>query len=82
MANPIGPLPQAPEEYDQAWMQRVMDRQDQIFALLNRAAGTGYQMTNVTTTKALDADSTSTAELADVLGNLIDEMKLRGMLGG
>lgn len=42
---------------------------------------TGWAMTNVTSDKVLDADSTSTTELADVLGTLIDTLKDYGILG-
>jgi hypothetical protein len=37
-------------------------------------------MSNVTITRVLDADSTSTAELADVIGTLIDDLKAVGRL--
>jgi len=37
-------------------------------------------MTNVTVTRVLDADSTSTAELADVIGTMIDDLKVAGIL--
>jgi len=43
---------------------------------------TGWNPTNVTTDKVFDADSTSTAELADVLGTLINQLKTYGILGG
>lgn len=42
---------------------------------------TDWTMTNVTEDKVLDADSTSTAELADVLGTLIDTLKDYSILG-
>jgi hypothetical protein len=35
----------------------------------------------VTADRTLDADSTSTAELADVLGTLINDLRDRGVLG-
>jgi len=82
MTNPIGPLPSPPTEYEQAWAFQLVDRLDQIHDLLNRVINTGYQMSNVTKTRALDANSTSLAEIADVLGTLIDDMKDRGTLGG
>jgi hypothetical protein len=44
-------------------------------------AQVGYLMSNVTTTRALDADATSTAELADVLATLIEDLKLAGYIG-
>jgi|TARA_R110000824_G_scaffold352689_1_gene539775 hypothetical protein len=78
----IGPLPSPPEEYDPVYMQQLVDRLEQIHRLLSRQIGTGWQMTNVTADTVLDADSTSTAELADVLGTLVTQMKDRGLLGG
>lgn len=39
-----------------------------------------YTLTNVSADRAFDADSTSTAELADVLGTLIADLKVRGLI--
>ena len=78
----IGPLPSPPAESDPVYMAEVIDRLEQIHQLLSRAIGTGWQVSNVTTDTVLDADSTTTAELADVLGTLITQMKDRGILGG
>ena len=36
-----------------------------------------YTVTNLTTDRVFDADATSTAELADVLGTLIDDLNMR-----
>jgi hypothetical protein len=76
----IGPFGIAPSEYDQVFMQQFMDRLEQVILILAQPAQTGYAMTNVTVTRALDADSTTTAEVADVLGTLIDDMKAAGRL--
>ena len=40
-----------------------------------------YTPTNVTPDRAFDADSTSTAELADVLGTLIADLQTLGLVG-
>ena len=37
-------------------------------------------ITNVTTDRTYDADATSTAELADVLGTLIADLRTKGIL--
>lgn len=42
---------------------------------------TGWAMSNVTTDKVLDANSTTIDELADVVGTLIDQLKTYGILG-
>ena len=63
-------------------MTQLIDRLVQIHQLLSRAVGTGWQVSNVTADTVLNADSTTTAEIADVLGTLITQMKDRGMLGG
>ena len=76
----IGPLGRPPREYDQVWMTRLIDRLEQIHLLLSQPAEEGYAMTNVTVTRVLDADSTSTAELADVIGTMIDDLKVAGIL--
>ena len=79
---PIGPLPDPPEEYDPAYMRELVNQIEEIHLLLTRVIGTGWQVSNVTADTELDADSTSTAELADVLGTLITQMKDRGLLAG
>jgi len=42
---------------------------------------TGWTMSNVSSDKVLDADSTTLDELADVVGTLIDTLKAKGILG-
>jgi len=76
----LGPLGRPPKEYDQQFMIGILDRLEQIHILLAQPAQTGYSMSNVTVTRVLDADSTSTAEVADVLGTLIDDLKAAGKL--
>ncbi len=44
------------------------------------ASTTAYTPTNVTDTRSYDADSTSTAELADVLGTLIADLQAKGII--
>jgi hypothetical protein len=39
-----------------------------------------YTATNVTTDRAYDADATTVAELADVLGTLIADLRARGIV--
>lgn len=46
-----------------------------------QARSTGWAASNVTPDKVFDADSTTLDEIADVLGTLIDYLKLRGDLG-
>lgn len=41
-----------------------------------------YAPSNITTTRSFDADSTSVAELADVVGTLIQDMQKRGVKRG
>lgn len=80
ISSPIGPLGQAPQEYSKAWADGILDRLDRIHLTLSRAINTGWTTSNVTATRALDANSTSTAEIADVLCTLIEDMKSRGIL--
>ena len=74
------PLGTAPETYDPIFFQGLLEQLEQVHLLLAQPAQTGYAMTNVTVTRALDANFTSTAELADVLGTLIDDFKAAGRL--
>ena len=45
------------------------------------ARTSAYTVTNLTTDRSYDANATSTAELADVLGTLIADLKAFGLLG-
>jgi hypothetical protein len=45
------------------------------------AQSTGWTMSNVTTDKVLNANSTTLDEVADVLGTLVDQLKTYGILG-
>lgn len=58
---------------------------DAVQDVLNLAAahtvrGNVYSATNVTTDRTFDADSTSTAELADVLGTLLADLRTYGLV--
>lgn len=44
-------------------------------------ASSGWATSNVTTDRALDADATTLAEVADVLCTLIEDLKTIGVLG-
>ena len=44
------------------------------------AANDAYEVTNVTTDRTYDADSTTTAEVADVLGTLIADLQAAGVI--
>lgn len=54
---------------------------DLVAAGLAAAPAGTYTPTNVTTDRSYDADATSTAELADVLGTLIADLQSRGIIG-
>jgi hypothetical protein len=43
-------------------------------------SGGSYTPTNVTTDRAFDADTVTVAELADVVGTLIADLKKKGLL--
>ena len=77
-----GRLPSPPNLYDQRWANQLVRQLEQNISSTNLAASSSrYTVTNVTTDRALDADSTSTAELADVLGTLITDLRDRGVIG-
>ena len=57
----LGPLGQAPTEYEREFMDSLMDRLEQIHLLLAQPAQTGYAMSNVTPTRVLDANLASSA---------------------
>lgn len=52
----------------------------QVGKLYTVNSGSAYAPTNVTTDRAFDADATTLAEIADVLGTLIADLKLTGLI--
>ncbi len=48
----------------------------------NSISASVYVITNLTTDRALDCDSTTTAELADIIGNVIRDLQAQGILKG
>lgn len=65
--------------------ESVADIQTAINTLWDQAIRGGstatYTPSNVTTDRTYDADATSTAELADVLGTLIADLQTLGIVG-
>ena len=84
MSKNIGPLGTAPDQYDPAFFNSVLDQIERIHQTLAQPAETGYLMTNVTVTRTLDANSSSGSvdgeSVTAVLGTLIDDMKAVGMV--
>lgn len=74
-------LPQPPVEWDVNWARRTLSTLElQLKDISSPASEDAYQMSNVTTDRVLDADSTSIAEIADVLGTLITDLKNKGVI--
>ena len=71
MSKNIGPLGTAPDKYDPAFFNSVLDQIQLIHQTLAQPAETGYLMTNVTATRVLDANSSSGS---------VDDMKAVGMV--
>lgn len=69
------------------WMRRITEiREDDIASrnLLDsrlQNASPEYTPTNVVTDRSYDADATSVAELADVLGTLIADLQEKKVIG-
>ena len=60
----------------QDWAEEV----ERVMNLLLAGSGQTYAATNVTTDRTFDADATSTAELGDVLGTLIADLRTMGVV--
>lgn len=81
-------LPRIQRDEDlQEWARRLVDdlhqRLYEIGIDLNAAptaTTSTYTPTNVTTDRTYDADATTTAELADVLGTLIADLQSSGII--
>jgi hypothetical protein len=74
-------LPAAPADWNKAWGDRLVNTLELQIRNINSAASeTPYQTSNVTKDYILDADSTTLAEVADVLGTLIEDLKAKGVI--
>jgi hypothetical protein len=77
-----GRLPSPPSDYNPRWANQLINQIEQNIAATNLAASSArYNVTNVTTDRELDADSTTLAELADVVGTLLSDLRERGIIG-
>jgi len=56
----------------------IISRDWRVYADVKKASSTGWAMSNVTSDKVLDANSTTLSELADVVGTLVNALKDRG----
>jgi hypothetical protein len=74
-------LPAAPADWNKAWGDRLVNTLELQIRDINAAASeTPYQTSNVTKDYILDADATTLAEVADVLGTLIEDLKAKGVI--
>ena len=70
-----------PKEWDENWGRRLVSTIElQIKYLDSTASPEPYIVSNVTTDRTYDADSTTLAEIADVLGTLITDLKNKGVI--
>ena len=76
-----GRLPDEPKDYNVTWAAALVAQLERVHRLLSRAISVEWKPTNVTESRTFDADTVTTAELADIVGTLIEDMKERGMLG-
>tara|TARA_R100001244_G_scaffold100516_1_gene75025 strand:- start:31 stop:285 length:255 start_codon:yes stop_codon:yes gene_type:complete len=80
--NRRGRLPSPPGQYNAQWANQLVNQLELNLSNTNLAASIdNYIMTNVTADRVLDADSTTLAEVADVLGTLVNDLKNRGVIG-
>ena len=82
----VAPLPRLSEGDDPTvWASELVDALEQNFDNLSQGANVGdintkFSTANITTTKSLDASSTSTANNANVLGSVINALREKGVL--
>jgi len=70
-------------EYVRAFIQNLEEHFDLVktdLDSLNTPAPNAYTPTNVTLDRSYDADVTTLAEVADVLGTLITDLQAKGIL--
>jgi len=71
----------APNEYSKQDWDRILEQLRLRIEDLERAASKEtYTPDNVTTTRSYDADATTLAELADVVGTLITDLSNKGVI--
>jgi hypothetical protein len=75
------PIPEAPPAYDSGQINAALRAIEQRLENIERAISLGWQMTNVTPTKALDAATADLAATRNALGTLILELIAAGRLG-
>ena len=74
-------LPVPPNQYDENWARRLVNTLElQIKEINSTASPDFYTVSNLTLDRAYDADSTTLAEVADVLGTLITDLKNKGII--
>lgn len=62
-------------------LRQIVERIDEVAGLRGPSTrATTYTVDNVTTDRAFDANATSTAELADALGTLINDLRTFGVV--
>lgn len=64
------------------WLKRWLEQETSLPLAGKLAGGANiYTETNVTTDRAFDADTVAVAELADVVGTLIKDLRAKGLVG-
>ena len=82
----VAPLPRLEEGGDPViWASELVDQLEQTLDNLSQAANIGdidtkFSTSNITTTKSLNASSTSTTNNANVLGSVINALREKGVL--
>ena len=82
----VAPLPRLEEGGDPViWASELVDQLEQTLDNLSQAANIGdintkFSTSNITTTKSLNANSTSTTNNANVLGSVINALRQKGVL--
>lgn len=75
-------IPPPPTYYDFAYMRELVRHIEQADAENVKHEGKRvYAASNVTTDRTFDADSTTLAEIADVLGTLIADLREKKIVG-
>ena len=77
-----GRLPTPPRAYAATWANQLVNQLELNLSTTNLSSSKErFTVSNVTTDRTYDADSTTLAELADVLGTLINDLRARGLIG-
>jgi hypothetical protein len=73
-------IPRIPPEYDQRTYVAIIGALEKRLNSIQQTVG-AYTVTNPVPNRSIDVSSVSHAELAEIVGTIIQDLKVKGILG-